>query len=432
MIRARITLRRALIGVLASLAITVVAAPSASANFEFAEAGVSVKSDGTYTRQAGGHPDFSFNFSVPLNEVDPDLTPLEAPRDVLLDLPPGFFANPTSFPTCTIDQLAGATNGLNTQLCPIASQVGRVDIKYLLGGGNLGEAGVGLFNLQHGPDVPAKFGFNYVGYMATIVPQVRPEDHGFTAGSFEIGRGIVIRGAKVTLWADPANPSHDTERQGIVGDEEGLAFITGIPFPSTAPRVPFFSSPTSCPETGSSFTARGDSWETPGIFDTVGLATDEEGIPFQWEGCEQLPFAPKAEVDLEGASTHTPTGLGVQLELPQNEGLNGLSTSAAKQVTLTLPDGMAISPSVAAGQSGCTLAQVDLDSNDAPTCPASARLGTIELRTQLLDETLQGYFVLAAQNDNPFNSTYAVYMLIDGPGFWLKLPGQLLVDKQTG
>src|SRR5215213_322405 len=130
MIRARITLRRALIGVLASLAITVVAAPSASANFEFAEAGVSVKSDGTYTRQAGGHPDFSFNFSVPLNEVDPDLTPLEAPRDVLLDLPPGFFANPTSFPTCTIDQLAGATNGLNTQLCPIASQVGRVDIKY--------------------------------------------------------------------------------------------------------------------------------------------------------------------------------------------------------------------------------------------------------------------------------------------------------------
>jgi hypothetical protein len=428
--RAQNIVRRGLVIVSGILALVAVSAPSASANLEFAGVGVSVDgSDGQFARQAGGHSDISFTFSV--KETDGvESVPLESVRDVELELPPGLIGNATRFPTCSMDQLTGSTTG-NLQQCPVSSQVGKVTAFIASTGGTVPleqPTLLGLFNIAHGPEVPAKFAFNYLGYVATIVPQVRPGDHGISAGSTEISRGITSVGASVEFWAYPADPSHDGERQGA-----GLPFIIeGLEFPSTAPNLPFTSNPTSCPERGSSFTARGDSWENPGVFDTRQLTADEDGVPFLWEGCEKLPFAPKAELAPESGRAHSPTGLGVRVELPQNEGSNGLSTSAAKQVALTLPEGMAISPSVAAGQSGCTSAQVDLESNDPPACPASSRLGTIELKTPLLEQTLKGEFVLAAQNDNPFNATYAVYMLIDGPGFWLKLPGELQVDRQTG
>ena len=237
--RARNTLRRALIAVSACLALAAVAVPPASANLEFSEVGVSVDgSDGQFLRQAGGHPDFTFSFAVPLDETDAETVPVEAFRDIELELPPGLVGNPTSFPTCTMDLLVGASFG-NVQQCPASSQVGKVTVTILnAGGGPPSYIDLGLFNIAHGPEVPAKFGFNYLGYVATITPQVRPGDHGISAGSFEISRTIPVSGAELTFWAYPADSSHDFERQG-----PGIAFNVGIEFKSSAPNVPFFTNP---------------------------------------------------------------------------------------------------------------------------------------------------------------------------------------------
>lgn len=424
--RARKILRQALLAVVASLVFGAFATPSAYANFEFSETGISLKdANGDFTRKAGAHPDFSFRFSVPEIEKirDGELVtgPAEGPRDVILDLPPGLVGNPVPFPTCSMEQLVGVSNG-NNQLCPVDSQIGVGKIDLLVGSYE-----VGLFNLEHGPEVPARFGLDILGAVATITPEVRPGDYGITAGSMEISQGIPLIGASLTFWGNPSSSAHDTQRQGT-----GLPFVLGIPFESHAPKVPFFGNPTACSGGAQSFTVRGDSWEHPGIFDELSLTADEQGTPFVWEGCENLPFAPTVELALRSHDAHAPAGLGVHVGLPQNETVDGVSTSAAKQVALTLPEGMAISPSTASGQSGCTEAQVGLGSNDPPACPASSGIGTIDLETPLLNEVLHGELVLAAQGDNPFGATYAVYMLIKGPGFYLKLPGQLLVDKQTG
>lgn len=429
--RAQMIVRRALISISGCLAVAAMAAPSAMADFEFAEAGALVNdSSGSYTRQAGAHPDFTFSFALPkverLRDGENSVGPDESARDVELDLPVGMIGNPTPFPTCSIQQLVNAP--VNNQVCPVESQIG---VAKLLVGNTSGtvENSVGIFSLAHGPDVPALFGFNYIGEVATIRPRVRPGDYGLSAGSFEISQALPVISARLTFWGTPADPSHDGERQG-----ELLPFlIHGLSFPSTAPKVPFFTNPTSCPDSAANFTARGDSWEHPGIFDTEVINADEEGSPFIWEGCENLPFEPTM-VPVPGTHrAHSPTGLDVNIDLPSNDGSpDGFSASAVMKTVIDFPEGMTVSPSAVGGLEGCSEAQVGLDNNNPPSCPSGSKIGNVTIETQLLKDRLDGEVVLAKQNENPFGSTYAIYLLVNGPGFYLKLPGELNVDKQTG
>jgi hypothetical protein len=390
-----------------------VIAPVASAGLEFAHTGVRiVNPDGTFSRQAGGHPDFKFRVELPPG-------PPKAPRDIVLDLPPGMVGNPTPFPTCELAEMF-------INRCPVESQIGTVKIRTT---GNFPTTvWVGLFNLPHGPEIPALFAFKYITSVATITPEVRPTDYGISSGSFEITQAEPFDFAEVTLWGVPAAASHNFERHAP-GPAQVNPFID---VPDHAPLVPFFTNPTSCPESATPFTARGDSWEEPGIFDERVMTADEDGTAFLWEGCEKLPFDPALHLSPATHQAHTPTGLAVDLEVPSNEGPNSLAVATLKETAITLPEGMSISPSAAAGQASCSRAQAMLGSNKPPTCPANSRIGTVEIETQLLDERLEGEVVLASQNDNPFGATYALYLMVKGPGFYLKLPGELQVDRQTG
>jgi len=404
----RSKLLRTLVG---CLALGALAAPSASANLEFSETGVSLKDlSGLYSRQAGAHADFSFKFAVPPG-------PPEAVRDVDLDLPVGLVGNPTPFPTCGLSTLV-------VNACQVEAQVGVADIK-LNGKGFVVHPGI--YSMPHGTDVPALFGFKYVNSVATITPRIRPGDYGISSGSFQITQAEGIEWVRVRFWGVPANPAHDTERLRK-GDFE----VPGVPVDTNAPNVPFFTNPTSCPDSASVFKARGDSWEHPGIFDENLITTDEEGTPFVWEGCESLPFEPTL-VPLPGTHrAHSPTGLDVDLDLPSNEGPDGFSSSAVKEAVVTFPEGMTVSASSVAGLEACSEAQVGLGNNNPPACPSGSKLGNVTIETQVLPDPLAGEVVLAKQFENPFGSIFAIYMIVKGPGFYLKLPGELNVNKQNG
>jgi hypothetical protein len=426
--RAQQILRRALISVSACLAATALAVPAADAAFEFDQVGVRVDDKtGGYTRQAGAHPDFTFNFTVPVVQTTHDglesLGPKEAVRDVDLRLPAGMVGNPTPFPICTVEQLIGASNS-NSSQCPTSSQIGKVELS--LRDGSYRPV-VAIYNLGHGPEVPARFGFNYLGYIATITPRIDADGYAISAGSFEIGNGLPVAGAKLTFWGYPSDPAHDVERQGPFNS------IFGIPFESNADKVPFFTNPTACPDSAAAFTVTGDSWEDPGVFDTRILTTDEDGNPFVWEGCENLTFEPTL-VPVPGTHrAHSPTGLDVNIDLPSNDGSpDGFSASAVKKTVIDFPQGMTVSPAAVGGLEGCSEDQVGLGNNDPPTCPGGSKIGNVTIETQLLKDPLGGEVVLAKQSENPFGSIYAIYLLVKGPGFYLKLPGELNVDKQTG
>jgi hypothetical protein len=379
---------------------------------------------GTFTRQAGGHPDFTFSFSLPDDPdrvVDgyPDPGPAEAVHSVELDLPRGMIGDPTVITECDPKDLAAP--GVGLAQCPLSSQVGVALVH------TPGVAWAGVYNLAHGPNVPARFGFNILGTIALIDARVRPGDYGVSAGSATISQALTVKDVKLTLWGVPADPSHDNYRGGIPTPGEGKwTKLSGVPF------LPFLSAPTTCPESPVSFTVRGDSWPHRGVFDTRTLTTDSDGTPLVLEGCEALPFAPSRGGAAATLAPPTPAGLNVDLTLPQSDDPDGLATSHLRDVKMTLPEGMTVSPSSANGLGACSLSQIGLGSNEAPTCPDSSKIGSVRIETAVLDEALTGDVILAKQNENPFDSLLAMYIAVKGPGFYLKLPGKVTADPQTG
>jgi hypothetical protein len=433
----RLSLRRAV-----TLAVAVMAIASsfgsfaASAfGFEFAQVGVDLSGpDGSYSRQAGGHPDLSFNFALPSEDAvvrdgQRRPGPPESVKDVTLALPAGMYANPNAVSTCTFAQLSNVVEGFEE--CPISSQVGTI-VPYLIGSVGSSEGPgkpyVGVFNIQHGPDVPALFGFKYLNSVVLITPTVRAGDYGITSGSFNTPQALGIQSVKLKLWGVPADPSHNAERQTYPSLEINPEF----PVSSDGPRIPFLSVPGSCPATPSRFIATGNSWELPGLVEERALTTDEQGVPFLWEGCEKLPFSPRLAVAPSTRETSSPTGLSVKFEVPQNESPNGVAASNVRRVKVTLPQGMGVSPSSAAGLGTCTEGEFGIGSGDAPSCPESSTLGSVAIKSPLVEEELEGSLFLARQRENPFGSLIAVYRAVKGPGFYLKLPGNVVADPQTG
>jgi hypothetical protein len=430
MTRTRRLLPKLLVALVGALALTACLASGASANLEFTEIGVQLREpDGTYSRQAGAHPDFDFNFAFPVDKDTKhdgsDLEgPKEAAKDVDLELPTGMYGNPQPFLACTPQQLSNPETF--APACPVASQIGTVTLS-LVGGPGAGVQKTALYNMSHGPDVPARFGFKFIFAVVTITPRVRAGDYGISAGSFDITQTLALQRARLHFWGVPADPSHDTERQA-----PGSYLITGEPVDTESPLVPFFTNPSACPDSPSTFAARGDSWEHPGIFDERLLPTDEEGTPFVWEGCENMPFKPRFTAAPGTHRAHSPAGLDVHLDVPSNDGPSGYSSANVKRTVIEFPEGMTVSPSAVAGLGACSEEQVGIGDNNPPTCPDNAKLGNVSVSTQLLPEPLQGEVVLAAQNANPFGSTYAIYLLAKGPSFYLKLPGELNLDPQSG
>jgi hypothetical protein len=385
---------------------------NARASLEFEDVQVGIEQpDGSFSRQAGEHADFRFKFEVPFDSDGK--TPLEDPHEVDLELPPGLVGNPTAVPTC---QMADLINGGKTDNCPIRSQVGIAEL-----GINGGVDSAGVFNLSHGSAVPARFGFNYLGAVVLIEPRVRPGDYGITAGSAAISQALPLKYVDITLWGVPADPSHD--------DERGYSHPSG---PAGVPRTAFMSNPTACGEGPVSFTARGDSWQNQGIFDVETLTADDDGTPFVLDGCEDLPFAPTAAVTPQSRAAQSPSGLDVDIDLPQSDDPDALATAALKRVEMTFPEGVTVNASSAQGQGACSQAQIGIGNNDAPTCPGASKLGTVSIDTPLLDEQLKGSVYLATQGDNPFGSLLALYIAVEGPGFWLKLAGEATLDPNTG
>ncbi|HET9198564.1 MAG TPA: hypothetical protein VFN92_09970 [Solirubrobacterales bacterium] len=192
------------------------------------------------------------------------------------------------------------------------------------------------------------------------------------------------------------------------------------------------TNPTACTEAPVAFTARGDSWDNPGIFDVQTLTADADGTPFVFDGCEELPFAPTATVNPQSKSAQSPSGLDVNISVPQSDDPDAYATAAVKKVEMTFPEGVTVNASSAQGLGACSQAQIGLGSNNDPTCPDASKLGTVTIDTPLLNEQLKGSVYLATQNDNPFSSLLALYIAVKGPGFWLKLPGKVEVDPATG
>ena len=385
-----------------------------------------VGADGAPDVQAGDHPyefisrfDFTNGFGAsPQTGNLKDLT-VHEPKDIAVDLPLGFLGSAVATPTCRLARLAAES-------CPRSTEVGHIASEPLGLTSAGGPEGGPIYNMVPEHGVAAEFGFIASKVPFVLYANVVPAPEGYVLRVTSPGIPQVdLTDILVTFFGDPA-----------VKDE------------SCDTPVAALTNPGSCSAQPLTTTAHLDSWQSPGgvnpggtpdLSDPNWVSSASSTPPVT--GCNLLQFRPTLSAHLDTTQADSPAGLDLKLTLPQTEDPSTLATPPLKSASVTLPAGVTVDPSAANGLTACSEAQIGWlggsTSNftpDAPTCPDASKLGTVELNSPLLAGTLQGSVYLAAQDENPFHSLLAGYIVIDDPttGVIVKIPGELKANATTG
>jgi hypothetical protein len=403
----------------AALAVAVAAwlACAAPAPADFGVAGfeaVATNRDGSADTRAGSHP-YELTTKIVFNTTSLEGVP--APegnvKDLRVELPPGLIGNPGATPKCTIQELDRGE-------CPPATQIGRITLAVPSFPVFFVQGPFPVYNLVPPDNLPAQFGTNIANASVLIDAHVRTGgDYGITASLNNVSALLAFTESNLTLWGVPADPSHDGERQ---------CGYQGSGCPSSAPRAPFLTNPTSCPGGPSVTVLRTDSWQNPGNFTTATSTSP----PIT--GCERVSFRPSITVQSESATADSPAGLAVDLKVPQEdaEDSEALATANLKKAVITLPAGVSVNPAAADGLQACSPAQIGMENANEPSCPDASKVGSVEVHSPLLSDPLEGSVYLAQQNNNPFGSLLAIYVTAEADGALLKLAGHITADPNTG
>lgn len=383
-------------------------------------------------------------------EIEEGKETLQNVKDVKVQLPPGLVGNPTNLPKCN-------AHVAHEKECPTDSQVGILEYVtdypmkqpdgFVAPGVEEKEAEgcesyclVPLYNLEPQHANPAEFGNPGDVTHAQLPFEVRAgADYGITDDSIDIIAAAPVQQLRVRIWGVPGNPSHADGRQF------GCPLKAAGKCSPKQAEVPLLRNPTSC--TGpQAVTAQFDTWSEPGVY--TSKTSKLEGFT----GCDKLKFEPKFEAQPTKLTADSPTGLKVDLHVPQdlnNEGKEdpkGLATADLRNATVTLPAGMTVDPSSADGLVACTEAEIGYlpqqsaqagktqFTPEAAKCPDESKIGTVTVNSRLVDHPLAGAVYVAAQDANPFKSLLALYVAIDDAptGLVVKLPGKVSLDPVTG
>ncbi len=420
--------------------------------------------DGSPATQAGSHP-FQLTTSLVTNQTG-ERQPVALPKDLRFNLPPGLIGNPTAVAQCSeanfsTDAKFGANSGAEANLCQPSSVIGAATVIAYEPLSSIVTKTVPIFNLVPARGEPARFGFEVLGKIPIVIDtSVRTgKDYGVVATVKNATQVAGLLSSQVTLWGDPGDARHNSSRgwECIDGGFYANQVKKSCPATSAESENPFLTLPTSCAQDPATepvvSSMEADSWAQPGTFLGAEYAwIGSEGAPLGFQGCSQLPFNPEIDVSPEEHAASTPTGLEVKVKVPQQSTLSadGLAEADVRDTTVTLPQGVELSPSAANGLEACSEAQIgylglnsqtqtDEFTDQAPSCPDAAKVGTVHITTPLLSHELEGsvYLATPAPNgeaaQNPFNSLVSLYLVAEDPvsGVLVKLAGEGQLNEGT-
>ncbi len=362
--------------------------------------GLSLSGSGAAEMQAGAHPrELSFTFALnaalgvhgeTLDSAGGEL------RDLVLGLPAGLVLNAVAVPQCTRKALdeAGA--------CAGEYQVGEVALEVVSGGGVVTETSP-VYNMAAPAGVPGELAFRVDGVDVLAYESVR------TASDGGIDLSIL-----------------DLPPEKVVG---GRIVLFGV-MPGGAP---FLTLPTVCAGPVP-FTLRADTWQQEGAFAEASFLSHETlaegGGQVGIEGCDHLGFGPTVSISAETKDADTATGLTVDVRSPQGGLLvaGDLGTSDIEGAQVLLPEGLVLDPNRAEGLVSCPPAEDGVGSEGPPSCPATSQVGTVQITTPILPDTIEGG-VYALPSSPP-----DLKLLFSGSadGVYLKLTGELTLNQATG
>lgn len=392
---------------------------------------------GAPATQAGGHP-FQLTTTIQFNSGAYRAGPTRRestveqpalPRNLRFPLPAGLVGNASSMPTC---EMADFFELQPQNSCPAETAIGVASVtiveKLAFGFARLP---VPVFNLPPTNGEPARFGFNVQGTPVVIDTEVDPDDrYRIIASVSNTTQLAKLLSSTVVLWGSPGDPRHDSSRGwSCVLPGNGLCER-----PSVLNEEAFLRQPVSC-QGLLDFGVEAEPWNVP--LGSV-VATASFGAA-ALSGCNKVPFDPAIAASSTSKSTGASSGLEFRLDMP-NTGLSSpeaIAEGQPKKVEVTLPEGMTINPSQAAGLAVCSpsdYARETVGSAPGAGCPESSKVGSVEITTPLLEEQAHGSVYVAAPYDNPFDSLLALYMVARIPqrGVLVKQAGKVQLNPSTG
>ena len=358
--------------------------------------------------QAAGHPPFGIT-DFTLNNAGG--FPEGFVKEIVVDTPEGLGVNPEAYPACP---LAQAETAITT--CPPQTIVG---VNYLTvvaatSPALLQARGASpVYNVEPFDGTPSMVAFPDSNKEPVfIVGSLDPVDQHVT---------FTISDIDAPSAGPPSHPP-------IVGSR--LVFF-GVKNPFMFGDGTYLTMPSNCAG-GQTSTLHVKSHE--GAEDTANYTTKIGASE-----CETAPF----NVDLDASSsgsTDSPEPATVDVQMPDQLKPETRANSHLLTAKVTLPEGAGLNPSLANGLTPCTDAQYKKGTDDPVECPASSKIGTIEVDTRALDQDLGGDVYVAQPLDqepksgnqfrvflHAFNARYGVNVRLVGNVFPNLETGQLTV-----
>jgi hypothetical protein len=392
------------------------------------------------TTQAGAHPDLLTTMNIGVVVLEPP-NPCECnnPKELIVNTPPGLIGTPSDIPQC-------APGDFSQNDCPIDSQIGIIVLNEYWGP---------VYNLTTRPGELALLGSVVFGQpiVYTEITARTESDYGLELRTLGLPPEFAAPEINLVLWGVPASPIHDLLRfpldalKGnfcqISGDGDPLPEILAnefpvddcggwfgllpnnessppSPLPANTPPVPFLQNPTAC---GGALTP---------TFETVAYDRETdfaEGSFLPLVGCEQLNFNPSLVAKPTTTAADSPSGLDIDLTVPQTLSPNTPTPSAIRDLTVVLPEGIAINPNAADGKTSCTDGQARFGTREPALCPEQSKIGTLSVTSSSFPAELPGAMYLGEPLPG---SRYRVFLVADGFSLHVKLPGTVRLDPDTG
>ncbi len=355
-------------------------------------------------KQAGGHPPFAIT-DFTLNNVGG--FPEGFVKDIVVDVPEGLDVNPEAYPACPLAQAEAAIT-----TCPLTTLVG---INYLTVVTSVSpleqaRAAAPVFNIEPFQGHPSMVGFpDSTGAAVFIVGSLDPVD-------------------QHVIFTISGLHAPDATHPPIVGSRLVFLGVNNPPFLSG--NGTYLTNPTVC-----------------GAPETAGLTVNShEGAsdaasftaPFTGEGCgkTELPFVIDLAASSSG-STDSPEPASLDVQMPdQFKAGEPVANSHLLTAKVTLPEGAGINPSLANGLTPCTDAQFKKGTDEPVECPASSRIGSIEVETNALDQPLGGdvYVAEPLKQEPTTGEQFRVYLHAFNTryGVNVRLVGHVFPNLSTG
>jgi hypothetical protein len=426
------------------------------------------------TSQAGAHPNVTTAFFLNTVNVNAGQAgresaggnePVDEPKDVSFDLPPGLVGTTVGMPRCTMANVENRGN------CPRDTMVGTATIIFYVGSFEPRvETTVPVFNIAPAPGEPAAFAFFSVLFPVRLDTSVLSDgDYGVRVTAPDITQGASTIANAVTIWGVPSEHSgpgpdralvfgsQHSENEDGPGETPGWRSFGGSGVeenPNIESKVqvqtpvPLLTNPPQC-STPLDATLETDSWQAPDEFGGLGTAETPMGTA---TGCGLLSFKPGVSMLPDTLEAGAPAGYSLDLSVPQNTEPEGLATPDVKKVVATLPVGTVISPSAADGLGVCSNVQFfgsgprEAKPATPGECPRDSQVGTVSIETPALEKPLTGAVYLAEPACTGVDGTCTPQDAQDGnmirlfvqvvgkgeSGIVVKLEGTGQINQQTG